>query len=426
MSARPYIIAAVLIFLAGCAGLFVLSRNIPAASLDAVGVHESVATVETDWSDVSSADYVLPAPSSGHIDYVVIDPDGRRLNATRPDILADRDTAALHRDTVIDVFGADGSPLGAVIFYNDSEDRWLRYRSNMLAGCAAVMAAYCLLGILFVVQIRRRILKPFRTLKNFAASVAAGNLDIPLRMDRGNAFGAFTESFDLMRTELAGARENEQRANKSKKELVAGLSHDIKTPVASIKAIAELMAASAPDEKSQSQSKTIIEKADQIDLLISNLFNATLEELHELKVAPEELPSSELRNLAKRADYLNLANIGDIPECLVVADPLRLLQVFDNIFSNSYKYANTAIDVSAGLDDGELFLEFTDRGEGVLPEEAPLLTQKYFRGQNAADKSGSGIGLYIASYLMQRMNGSIMCLSVNGHSFTVKITLALA
>ena len=85
------------------------------------------------------------------------------------------------------------------------------------------------------------VFKPFKKLQSFAVNVARGNLDIPLKMDKNNPFGAFTESFDIMREELAAARQSEYAANRSKKELVASLSHDIKTPVASIKAVSELM-----------------------------------------------------------------------------------------------------------------------------------------------------------------------------------------
>ena len=73
-------------------------------------------------------------------------------------------------------------------------------------------------------------LTPFRKLRRFARDVAAGNLDIPLEMDSYGSFGAFTESFGLMREELKKARENERAADQSKKELVASLSHDINTP----------------------------------------------------------------------------------------------------------------------------------------------------------------------------------------------------
>ena len=88
-------------------------------------------------------------------------------------------------------------------------------------------------------------------MKDFAERIADGNLDIPLKMDRQNLFGAFTESFDIMRTELKKSRIAEANANESKKELVAKLSHDIKTPIASIKAASEVGAALSPDKKNR-------------------------------------------------------------------------------------------------------------------------------------------------------------------------------
>lgn len=97
-----------------------------------------------------------------------------------------------------------------------------------------------------------------------------GNLDLPLEMDRQNLFGAFTESFDLMRSELKKARLAEAKANAEKKELVAKLSHDIKTPVASIKAAAEVGLALSETERMKENYTQIIRKADQINGLITN------------------------------------------------------------------------------------------------------------------------------------------------------------
>ncbi len=134
-------------------------------------------------------------------------------------------------------------------------------------------------SILLYLYCEKRILSPFRKLQSFAWHIAAGNLDVPLEMDRNNLFGAFTESFDLMREELHNSREKEREADRSKKELVASLSHDIKTPVASIKSATELMLFTAENDEYKEQLQGINAKAEQIDSLITNMFHATLEEL---------------------------------------------------------------------------------------------------------------------------------------------------
>lgn len=271
--------------------------------------------------------------------------------------------------------------------------------------------------------IRKTVIKPFNKLKNFAKRVAGGNLDIPLEMDRQNLFGAFTESFDIMRCELKKARLAEARANESKKELVAKLSHDIKTPVASIKAASEVGAAVAPDEKSRANFEQITQKADQINTLVSNLFSAALEELQELSVTPIDMKSEELKALLENADYLHRAVIPTVPECMLFADKLRLQQVFDNIFANSYKYADTMINVSICIRESHLAVSIEDFGGGVDDSELPLLKEKFKRGSNTNNVEGAGLGLYIADYCMKKMQGRI---DIENGSTGLKVTVFVA
>lgn len=279
--------------------------------------------------------------------------------------------------------------------------------------------------LIYAVYIDRSIFRPFRKLQAFARHVAEGKLDMPLEMEKGNGFGAFAESFDLMREELAKARENERLANQSKKELVASLSHDIKTPVASIKAVSEVMILNSVIEDDISQLEVINAKADQINTLITNMFSATLEELQELTVRVTEESSVLLGDLIKNVDYNNRATISPIPECIVLIDMLRLLQVIDNIISNSYKYAGTSIGVLVNIKGQYLEIEFKDYGRGVSPEEIPLLFNKFYRARNSVGKSGTGLGLYISQYLMDKMSGDIICRNIDG-GFVVILRLHIA
>jgi len=241
-------------------------------------------------------------------------------------------------------------------------------------------------------------------LERFAAKVAVGDLDAPLEMDRENRFGAFTESFDIMREELAQARENERLANISKKELVASLSHDIKTPVASIKIIAELYQAKHGTVK---EINTIIDKADQIDLLVSNMFSATLEELTQLKVVPTDVSTKELTKEILAADFKQKVRPFTLPECVLTVDILRFRQVMDNIIGNSYKYADTEIEVAGAFFINDFVLTVRDFGPGVNDDEISLLSEKFYRAGNAVSKSGTGLGLYLAAYFVAEMGGAL-------------------
>ena len=289
----------------------------------------------------------------------------------------------------------------------------------------AAMLAQCSLCIGYVVYLNRAVIRPFHKLRGFAKRVAGGNLDIPLEMDRQNLFGAFTESFDIMRDELRKARIAEAEANASKKELVAKLSHDIKTPVASIKAASEVGAALTDNEKIRDNYTQIIRKADQINTLVINLFTATLEELQKLSVTPEDIASSELKTILESADYLHRAEIPVIPDCLFYADRPRLQQVFDNIFVNSYKYADTKIDIRVNRDNACLAVSIEDYGGGVPTEELPLLKEKFKRGSNTENMEGAGLGLYISDYFMKEMEGRLVIDNgENGLRVTVMISLS--
>ena len=289
----------------------------------------------------------------------------------------------------------------------------------------AYTIVFAFIGICFYLYCERSVLKPFRKLRRFARDVAMGNLDIPLEMDKYRRFGAFTESFDLMREELKKARENERAADRSKKELVASLSHDIKTPVASIKAAAELMLVKPKDEKEKIQLERINEKAEQINLLVTDMFHATLEELQELSVTSAEVHSTVIPQLIQNADYKGQVKPFSIPNCIVWADPVRLQQVFDNIIVNSYKYAGTNIEINAFFDEKFLVIEIIDFGPGALDDELPLLFNKFYRGKNAVDKSGYGLGLHISKFLLEQMSGELRCGNRQG-GFAVRLALQLA
>ena len=129
--------------------------------------------------------------------------------------------------------------------------------------------------------------------------------------------------------------------------------------------------------------------------------------------------------MIKQADYESNCRNFTIPECLVIADPLRLQQVFDNIIKNSYKYANTAIDITAFIEEGRLFIEVKDYGSGVDESELPLVTSKFYRAANSEKIDGYGLGLYLSKYFLERMEGGLYCEN-HESGFTVVLVLRLA
>lgn len=415
MRKKTFLCILFLAFVAEIAALMAFSAQEPENLQDAVAVNEAVQSVQQDWNKIKEH------KNRTGLAYVVLDGDGKLLFKTGQGLSESINEAVIHRDTVLDIEA--GNDAGKIIIYNDSIQKQQSRRQRTVLIFTAAMLIQCVVCAFCVIYLDHTFVKPFRKLKDFAERIAGGNLDVPLEMDRQNLFGAFTEGFDLMRSELKKARIAEAEANAAKKELVAKLSHDIKTPVASIKAASEVGYALADSDRIRDNYTQIIRKADQINTLIMNLFTATLEELTQLSVTPVDIESRELKTLLENSDYFHRGTVPEIPDCLLYADTLRLQQVFDNIFANSYKYADTDIDIAVSKMARCLTVCIEDYGGGVSPDELLLLKEKFRRGSNTGDKEGAGLGLYLADYFMKKMEGE---LTVENGTNGLKVSVVIA
>ena len=427
MKLRFLLIYIAFVLAVGIAGCYViaggkLSEEIPVHTIE---INRLLVSLEEDWDSVSSYKD-KPIESDSSFDYSVIDTNGNVFLYTRDDIAKSISSATSDYDIIRDI-EVDGKVSGYLIVHNPKAELEKQTNMKIALFVMSLILLTVVVSALYYIYLKRRVLDPFKKLKDFAVRVAGGNLDTPLEMDKGNVFGPFTESFDIMREELKASREREEKAVKSRKELVAQLSHDIKTPVSSIKAMTDVMSLTASEEDKVTIS-AINAKADQIDSLISNLFHATLEELEQLEVKPEDINSTDIVQMIKDADYQNKIEKLDIKDAVVFADRLRLNQVLNNIIFNSYKYADTMINVTSRFENAGskyLFIEIADNGPGVPEEELEMITQKFKRGSNAGNKDGSGLGLYISDYLMNKMEGSLTVRNT-GDGFAVEIGIKIS
>lgn len=329
-------------------------------------------------------------------------------------------------DVVLD-YEHDGKLLAKISFVNTTINFEEQKEALMRIVLVAISAIW-FLGMVLFVYFYMGYVRPFHKLKNFAGEVARGNLDMPLSMTKSNYFGVFTESFDIMREELRRAKENEYKANVSKKELVAELSHDIKTPIATIKAACEVIEVKSAKSEGigglelHDKVQLIEKKADVVEQLINNMFHATLEELEVLKVEPQEELSTCIDEMFKELQvYGNIHIENQIPHCLLWMDKLRMVQVIDNIVNNAMKYAKTDVHISYSQRDNGILIRIKDDGPGVPEEDLAKVSEKFYRGSNVAGENGSGLGLYLTKMFMEKMEGQMNCYNDNG--FVVELFL---
>ncbi|MCR8643415.1 HAMP domain-containing histidine kinase [Paenibacillus sp. N1-5-1-14] len=387
--------------------------------LDMVMVNDIVKTFEDRSGQVVQDDFHRIKQ-----DFALIDAKGELLFETSQGLFTSLHNAIKEHSVMVDL-NVQGNYAGKLILPSSTEQLVHQMKDKLMMVIVETFSSLIVLCAGYAIYLNQAVFKPFKQMERFAKYVARGDLNIPLEMRKNNPFGAFTESFDMMREQLAAARQSEYEANRSKKELVATLSHDIKTPVASIKAVTELMLVRASEDKVIHQLNMINIKADQIHLLVTDMFHATLEELEELKVMVTEEMSDVLSGMIESVNYDGKISCDRIPSCIILADVNRLQQVIDNVISNAYKYAGTSIQIASQIRDNYLEIHVMDYGKGAAAEEIPLLFNKFYRGGNIEGFIGSGLGLYISKYFMQKMQGHIECLN-RPDGFTVVLRLKLA
>ncbi|MBQ6637351.1 MAG: HAMP domain-containing histidine kinase [Lachnospiraceae bacterium] len=439
MKKTPFLFLIVLSLLAEIVLCFFIIRGIREEEQNPVFVNQCVKIVEESLGE-GKAGFEEVFEKKKRVDlpaFTVLDSDGEVLykysgkdNIPAEYLANSVNEAVRNSDTILDLRSGENELIGKIIVYNPLSERVETAKRNLMIVLIVFSVIQLCLILAFYFYLKNTILNPFEKLNAFAVRIAGGNLDVPLDVDKGHVFGSFTEAFDLMRSELKKAQMAEKQANDDKKETIAKLSHDIKTPVASIKSTSEIGYELAGDEKSKEYFHLINMKADQITALTDNLFTASVHEATEITVSPVKLSSAVVKECLKNADYLNKtgqaanSDAFEIPECMIFADKLRLQQAVDNIFMNSYKYAGTAMKVEAETEEDYLVIRISDSGPGVKEGELPLLKEKYKRGSNSEGKDGAGLGLYLTNYFLEAMDGKL-CLESRKEGFSVIMKLRM-
>ncbi len=256
------------------------------------------------------------------------------------------------------------------------------------------------------------VLRPFEKLSHFADEIAAGNFDLPLDYERSNYFGKFTWGFDRMRCEISNAREREKAAIENNKTVIASLSHDIKTPVASVRAYAEAldMGMAQTPEQQDEYLGMMMQKCDEITKLTDDMLLHALSDLGSLRMQPEQIDLAALT-----ADTITSlsAGLSDVHftkplfAAAVNADPMRIAQLIENLIHNARKYAKSDIDIRITRKGDFFLLHVRDHGGGIPDADMPFIFERFYRGSNTEKEPGAGLGLYIVKFIAEQSGGSV-------------------
>lgn len=323
--------------------------------------------------------------------------------------------------------------------YNSPQD----YSSLIFTKTGLIIAIIALIFILSILSLSfitsRTISKPMKKLSEGANEIANGNLDFVIDYESTNEIGTTVKSFNDMTKKLKKSIESQSQTEQNKKEIIAGLAHDLRTPLTSIKGYCEGIMdgiANTP-EKRDVYMKTIYSSANDMEKLLDDLLTISRLELGKIQIDTKTINLNEFfddcaKDIAVTLEQHNFdfeyKNSCD-DDFYIDLDVDRFQRVIDNIISNSIKYAKKDIKGKVKLFiesyQKSAIISISDNGIGLDSNSLQRIFDSFFRADPARTKvnEGSGIGLAVCKQIVELHGGHIWATSKDGDGLTILISL---
>ena len=335
----------------------------------------------------------------------------------------------------------DGKIENIVIFTIPKEDI-LAIRNDINYKLIYTFISFCIFSvIIFIVYkiysiISKDVLKPIKSMHKSAREILKGNYLEYVNYDYHGEIGEFSHDFEAMRDSLVVAREKEENIKRAEKELLACISHDLKTPIANISGYCEgIIDGVVKEEKDiKRYIGIILKKSRVLNKLLEDILELSKAEINQMTINKKEVYSKEFFEELLEEVSMDVAASGkqfilktEIPNIIINLDQEKITQVINNIISNAVKYTNDDGIIAMSfkkLNDGlEIICE--DNGIGIGQEELKLVFNKFYRSDKHRNQNipGSGLGLSIAKYIVEMHNGNIELFSEKTIGTTVIIKI---
>lgn len=272
-----------------------------------------------------------------------------------------------------------------------------------------------------------------------ARSMAKGDLATRVSVPDGDEIGELGKAFNRMAAQLEEYDTRQRESEQARRDLIAAVSHDLRTPLASIRAMAEALCdhVVTDDETVERYHRTIKAETERLNALISDLFELSQIDagVLQLDVRPaslHDLISDTLLSMAPQASQKRLTLHGDVPDELepVRVDTGRIQRVLTNLIHNAIRHTPELGQITlAAVDVGrEIRVDVADTGEGIGENDLPLIFERFYRGEKSRSRGGggAGLGLAIARGLVEAHGGRIWVESTKGRGCVFSFTLPKA
>lgn len=306
----------------------------------------------------------------------------------------------------------------------DLVEEWMMHQKSfyllMAADMVVCILVWILVSRLFTWWLTQKIMKPLDELGRGAKRIRENDLSKRINY-RGDAeFEEICDAFNAMQVHLREEQETNRKYEKARTEMIAGISHDLRTPLTAIRgSIKGILDGVVQDEERQEKFlETAYRRTGDMDVLLNQLFYLSKLETGNMPLHVREMNLSEwlTEYMKGKEQILESEKINfqkSIPAEPVQAslDPEALQRILDNLIENSRKYSDASplqMDVSLCQQDDQINIVLADNGKGVPEEKLPRIFDEFFRGDESRNRrEGSGLGLYIVRNLVESMGGKV-------------------
>lgn len=332
------------------------------------------------------------------------------------------------------VDGAEGSAFIVI----DAANPLPEVKDFLLDTLFGIVVALVITAALLTFWIYGSVMRPLAKIQSAAKNIRDGNLEFELYPESKDEFGELFEDLESMRRRLKDNAEEKLKYDKQNKELISNISHDLKTPVTTIKGYAEGILDGVADtpEKVDKYIRTIYNKANEMDTLINELtlyskidtnripYNFSILSVNDYFSDCAEDLGIEMDSKNVEFSYFNYVS----EDVKVIADAEQLKRVIYNITNNSIKYMDKAkAKINLRVKDVGDFIqvEIEDNGKGIAAKDLPNIFDRFYRtdASRNSSKGGSGIGLSIVKKIIEEHGGKIWATSRENTGTTMYFVL---
>lgn len=323
-------------------------------------------------------------------------------------------------------FEYDGREAGSAFIVTDVSNMMPEIQELAIDTVVIIILVLFVTAAFLIFWIYRAVMGPLGRMQKAANNIKNGNLDFEVPKETDDEFGQLFSDFEEMRKRLKDNAEEKIRFDRENKELISNISHDLKTPVTTIKGYAEGIMDGVADtrEKLEKYVRTIYNKANEMDTLINELtfyskidtnripYNFNIISVNEYFNDCAEDLSLELESKNVEFGFFNYVDTG----VKVIADAEQIKRVVHNIINNSLKYMDKPkAKINLRVKDVGDFIqvELEDNGKGIAAKDLPNIFDRFYRSDASrnSSKGGSGIGLSIVKKIIEEHGGKIWATS---------------